>query len=227
MFLGHFLGAVHLPALNRSTLDLISWFHQKNAMSSLPFAGSPQISTYYHVLARFFLFIHLFYLFCYFLCHFSDVYSRLLSRENREMRREAEMVDMDVDIAKPLAGETMECLGAAVCYITIYALDIIHLNYLHYICVYICVYIYIYICICICSCSTPPLTVYIQDFVHEGLLFLTLWVSLTCFEQGCVDLLLAEAKGAPSPTGGGVPKKRWLLTGTTWILQHPVMFYFW
>lgn len=33
---------------------------------------------------------------------------RLLSRENREMRREAEMVDMDVDIAKPLAGETME-----------------------------------------------------------------------------------------------------------------------
>jgi hypothetical protein len=144
MFLGHFLGAVHLPALNRSTLDLISWFHQKNAMSSLPFAGSPQISTYYHVLARFFLFIHLFYLFCYFLCHFSDVYSRLLSRENREMRREAEMVDMDVDIAKPLAGETMECLGAAVCYITIYALDTIHLNYLHYICVYICVYIYIY-----------------------------------------------------------------------------------
>ena len=55
------------------------------------------------------------------------------------------MVDMDVDIAKPLAGETMECLGAAVCYITIYALDTIHLNYLHYICVYICVYIYIYI----------------------------------------------------------------------------------
>lgn len=143
------------------------------------------------------------------------------------------MVDMDVDIAKPLAGETMECLGAAVCYITIYALDTIHLNYLHCIYVCICTYIYTYACVYVSvyvhvqPLLLPFTSVYIQDFVHEGLLFLTLWVSLTCFEQGCVDLLLAEAKGAPSPTGGGVPKKRWLLTETTWILQHPVMFYFW
>ena len=55
------------------------------------------------------------------------------------------MVDMDVDIAKPLAGETMECLGAAVCYITIYALDTIHLNYLHYIYNYIYIYVYVYV----------------------------------------------------------------------------------
>ena len=61
------------------------------------------------------------------------------------MRREAEMVDMDVDIAKPLAGETMECLGAAVCYITIYALDTIHLNYLHYIYIIIYIYVYVYV----------------------------------------------------------------------------------
>ena len=180
MFLGHFLGAVQPPALNRSTLDLISLFHQKNAMSSLLFKQArpkfQRIITLLSCISTFLPFYPFILFILLFFCHFSDVYSRLLSRENREMRLEAEMVDMDVDIAKPLAGETMECLGAAVCYITIYALDTIHLNYLHYIYIHvysvyiymcICICICICTCICICSCSTPPLTVYIS--LHTGL----------------------------------------------------------
>ena len=111
MIVGHFLGLqTPGPESQHIFLDVMV---QKNATFD---AGSPQVSTDHHVLVVAYPFP--FWAICsamsLLLGHSSDV-SRLLSRENRRRKRfEAELrVDVELEIVKPLAGETIECLGAA------------------------------------------------------------------------------------------------------------------